>query len=60
MKKKDNKRKKEKRDNLGNNEKEQLRKYGEEGKIVMRDNLDDEKKETFLKRGQQNKKRKVF
>ena len=43
MKKKDNKRKKEKR----NNEKEQLRKYGKKGEIVMRDNLDDEKKKHF-------------
>ena len=47
MKKKDNKRKKEKRDNLGNNEKEQLRKYEKKGKIVLRDNLDDEKKKHF-------------
>ena len=39
MKKEDNKRKKEKRDNLGDNEKEQLRKYEKKGKKVMRDNL---------------------
>ena len=32
MKKEDNKRKKEKRDNLVDNEKEQLRKYGKKGK----------------------------
>ena len=43
MKKEDNKRKKEKRDNLGDNEKEQLRKYEKKGKKVMHDNLDDEK-----------------
>ena len=44
MKKGDNKRKKEKRDNLVDNEKEQLRKYEKKGKKVMRDNLDDENK----------------
>ena len=45
MKKEDNKRKKEKRDNLDDNEKEQLKKYEKEGKNVMRDNLDDNEKE---------------
>ena len=44
MKNGDNKRKKEKRDNLVDNEKEQLRKYEKKGKKVMRDNLDDENK----------------
>ena len=44
MKKQDNKRKKEKHDNLGDNEKEQLRKYQKKGKKVMHDNLDDEKR----------------
>ena len=39
MKKEDNKRKKAKRDNLGDNEKEQLRKYKKGGEKVMRDNL---------------------
>ena len=39
MKKEDSKRKKEKRDNLGNNEKEQVRKYKKEGKKVKRDSL---------------------
>ena len=43
MKKEDNKRKKEKRDNLGDIEKEQLRKYEKKGKKVMHDNLDDKK-----------------
>ena len=43
MKKEDNKRKKEKRDNLGDNEKEQLRKYEKKGKKAMHDNLDDKK-----------------
>ena len=38
MKKEDNKRKKEKRDNLGDNGKEQS-KYEKEGKKVMRDIL---------------------
>ena len=42
MKKEHNKRKKVKRDTLGDNEKEQLRKYEEKGKKVMRDNLDDD------------------
>ena len=42
MKKEHNKRKKVKRDNLDDNEKEQLRKYEEKGKKVMRDNLDDD------------------
>ena len=36
-KKEDNKRKKDKHDNLGDNEKEQLRKYEKEGKKVMHD-----------------------
>ena len=44
MKNGDNKRKKEKRDNLVDNEKEQLRKYEKKGKKVMRDNFDDENK----------------
>ena len=35
MKKKENKRKKEKCDNLGDNEKEQLRKYKNKGKLCM-------------------------
>ena len=38
MKKEDNKRKKEKRDNLDDTEKEQLRKYKKEGEKVMRNN----------------------
>ena len=38
MKSKDNKRKKEKRDNLHDNEKEQFRKYEKKGKKVMCDN----------------------
>ena len=38
MKKEDNKRKKEKRDNLDDIEKEQLRKYKKEGEKVMRNN----------------------
>ena len=39
MKKEDSKRKKEKCDNLGDNEKEQVRKYKKEGKKVKRDSL---------------------
>ena len=39
MKKEDSKRKKGKRDNLGDNEKEQVRKYKKEGKKVKRDSL---------------------
>ena len=44
MKKQGNKRKKEKRDNLRDNEKEQLRKYEKEGKKVLHHNLDDKKR----------------
>ena len=44
MKKEDNKRKKAKRDNLGDGEKEEFRKHEKKGKKVMHDNLDDEKK----------------
>ena len=40
--KEDNNRKKEKSDNLCDNEKERLRKYEKKGKKVMRDGLDDE------------------
>ena len=58
MKKEDNKRKKEKCYNLGDNEKEQLRKYKKEGKKVMRDNLDDEKKEHLKKEDNKRKKEK--
>ena len=39
MKKEDSKRKKEKHDKLGENEKEQVRKYKKEGKKVKRDSL---------------------
>ena len=52
------KEKRRKRDNLGDNEKEQLKKYEKKGKKTMRDNLDNEKR-TFKKRGQEKKKRKV-
>ena len=52
------KEKRRKRDNLGDNEKEQLKKYEKKGKKTMRDNLDNEKR-TFKKRGPQKKKRKV-
>ena len=52
------KEKRRKRDNLGDNEKEQLQKYEKKGKKTMRDNLDNEKR-TFKKRRQQKKKRKV-
>ena len=45
--KEDNKRKKEKRDNLDDSEKEQLSKYKKEGKEVMHNNLDDEKKNKY-------------
>ena len=44
MKKEDNKRKKEKFDNLNDDEKEQIRKSEKKGKKVMCYNLDDEKK----------------
>ena len=40
MKKEDSKRKKEKRDNLGDYEKEQVRKHKKEGKKVKRDSLE--------------------
>ena len=50
MKNEDNKRKKQNRDNLGDNEKEQLRKSEKEGKKVMRDNLVDERKEHLKKK----------
>ena len=50
---------KEKRDNLGDNEKEQLRKYEKKGKEVMHDNLDDEKKEHLKKEDNKRKKRKM-
>ena len=51
MKKEGNKRK-QKRENLGDNEKEQLRKFEKKGKkvvITLRDNLHDEKKNHFKK-----------
>ena len=50
---------KEKRDSLGDNEKEQLRKYEKKGKEVMHDNLDDEKKEHLKKEDNKRKKRKM-
>ena len=56
-KKEDNKRKKEKCDNLDDNEKEQLRKYEKKGKNIMRDNLDG-KKEHFEKEDNKRKKEK--
>ena len=49
MQKEDNKRKKENRDNLCDNEGEQLRKLEKEGKKVMCDNCDDGKKEHLKK-----------
>ena len=58
MKNKESKRKKEKLDNLGDNEKEQLRKYKKKRKKIMCDNLVDEKKGTFKKRGPQKRKEK--
>ena len=59
MKKEDNKRKKEKHDNLDDNKKEELRKYEKEGKKVMRDNLNaNEKEET--KKEDNNKKKSVI
>lgn len=51
MKKEGNKRK-QKRENLVDNEKEQLRKFEKKGKkvvITLRDNLHDEKKNHFKK-----------
>ena len=42
--KKRGQKKKKKRDNLGDSEKEQLRKYKKKGTKVMRDNLDDKKR----------------
>ena len=44
LKKRVTKEKKAKGNNLGNNEKEQLRKYEKKGKKIMCDHLDDEKK----------------
>ena len=44
LKKRATKEKKAKGNNLGDNEKEQLRKYGKKGKKIMCDNLDDEKR----------------
>ena len=58
MKNKESKRKKKKLDNLGDNEKEQLRKYKKKSKKIMCDNLFDEKKGTFKKRGPQKRKAK--
>ena len=49
MKKEDNKRKKGKRDNLDDNEKEQLKKYDKEGKKTKRDCLGDDEKEQVRK-----------
>ena len=57
LKIKDNKRKKEKRDNLNVDVKEQLRKYEKKGKKAMRDNFDDEKKEHI--KIEQNKRKKA-
>ena len=59
MKKEDNKSKKAKRENPGDNGKEQLRRFKKEGKKVMRDNFDDNEKEKNEKREQQKKKRKA-
>ena len=56
--KKEDKRKKEKHDNLGDNDKEQLGKYEKERKKVISHNIDDEKGAS-KKRGQQKKKRKA-
>ena len=44
LKKECNNRKREKRDNLDDNEKEQLKKYEKKGKKVLCDNLDDNEK----------------
>ena len=57
MKKEANKRKK--RDNLGDNEKEQFRKQ-KNGKKVVSDNLDYEKKEHFKKRTTKAKKKNIM
>ena len=59
MNKEDNKREKEKHYNLGDNEKEQLRKYRKEAKKVMRDNLYDEKRSIQKKRTTKEKKNSV-
>ena len=45
MNSKGNERKTEKRDNLHDKEKEQLRKYWKKGKKVLRDSLGDDEKE---------------
>ena len=50
------KEKKEKRDNLSDSEREQLRKYEKKGKKVMHDNLDDEKNEHLKKEDNKRKK----
>ena len=59
FKKQDNKRKKEKCYNLGDNENEQLRKYKKEGKKSYVVEFLMMKKGTFKKGGHQKKKRKV-
>ena len=58
MKKEDKKIKKAKRDNLGDDEKEQLRKYKKKVKKVMHGNLDDEKKGAFKKKRTTKEKKK--
>ena len=50
MKKEDNKRKKEMRDNLDDIEKEQLRKYKKEGEKVKRNNEKEKIKKEDIKR----------
>ena len=55
MKKEDNKRKIEKRDDLGDKEKEQLKKYEKEGKKVKRDSLGDDEKEQVRKNEKERK-----
>ena len=55
MKKEDNKRKKEKCNNLNDNEKEQLKKYEKKGKKVKRDSLGDDEKEQVRKNDKKRK-----
>ena len=54
----DNKRIKEKCDDLVDSENEQLRKDGKEGKTVMRDKIEDEKKEQIKREDNKRKKEK--
>ena len=55
LKKEGNKRKKEKRDNLNDNENKELRKHKKKGKRVMHDSLMDDEKEQVRKNDKKRK-----